>query len=385
MWYEVVRGAAELQQHRQAWQQLAEQAAEGNPFYEPWMLLPALESFGTGEIHVLLLYRASRRTDAPPEMCGLFPLHRMRLGRWPFHVWRLWQHRYDYSCVPLVRRDCATEAVLAAGNWVANEAPGRGLWDLHHITGDGLFASSLLEAARKDGWLVHCADTYHRAMLDCTGDVSAYDQGFVNSRTRQEQRRMKRRLAECGELETRIWDGQSDIDQWIRWFVELEQAGWKGREETALADNQTDMEYFESIICQGAARGRVAMLGLFLNGVPIALKCNFLSPPGSYAFKIAFDETFHRYSPGIQLELENIVWAHRQPELKWMDSCAVRDHFMINRLWHQRRQIQRLLISPGHRLADLAIGLIQVAGAARSALRSRSPAATAATSNPERN
>ena len=64
------------------------------------------------------------------------------------------------------------------------------------------------------------------------------------------------------------------------------------------------------------------MLALRLNGRRIACKCNFLAGPGSFAFKIAFDEAYARYSPGKLLEVENIRLAHERPGLEWMDSCA---------------------------------------------------------------
>ncbi|MCA9113922.1 MAG: GNAT family N-acetyltransferase, partial [Planctomycetaceae bacterium] len=302
LWIEVAESVAELQPHLAAWNQLAQDAADPNPFYEPWMLVPALEAFATsGQVQLVMVYRDSRRTDSPPEMCGMFPMHLVRLGRWPFHTWRMWQHMYDYSCVPLVRRDCAEDTIRAVGHWIGTEARGASLWDLHHLTTDGLFASSLLEVAREGGWLVHCADSYHRALLRCEADPENYGSEAVTGRTRQEHRRLRRRLADLGRLEVRSTDTDPDFSRWTARFLELEQSGWKGRGETAMADSPDHRQYFETIVAQGSARGQVAMLGLFLNDEPVALKCNFLVPPGSYAFKIAFSEEHYRFSPGVQL------------------------------------------------------------------------------------
>ena len=100
------------------------------------------------------------------------------------------------------------------------------------------------------------------------------------------------------------------------------------------------------------------MLALELNGKPIAQKCNFLAENGSYAFKIAYDEDYARYSPGLLLEIENIEHFHATPEIEWMDSCAVPDHFMINRLWLDRRTIQTVLIPTGKRGGDLIVSLM---------------------------
>jgi hypothetical protein len=100
------------------------------------------------------------------------------------------------------------------------------------------------------------------------------------------------------------------------------------------------------------------MLGLFLNGRPIALKCNLLAGDGSFAFKIAYDETLARYSPGVLLELFNIDYLHCRSEIRWMDSCAVPGHPMIERLWLDRRIIQDTLLSTGRGPGDFIVSFL---------------------------
>ena len=98
------------------------------------------------------------------------------------------------------------------------------------------------------------------------------------------------------------------------------------------------------------------MLGLFLDGRPIALKCNFLSGPGGFTFKIAYDESLAKFSPGVLLELDNLEDVHRRPEIRWMDSCAMPGHFMIGRLWRERRTLQTLWISTSRWLGNPLLG-----------------------------
>ena len=51
------------------WEALAEEAAEPNPFYEHWMLLPALEAYGLGEgFQCVLVWENG-------TLAGLFPMH----------------------------------------------------------------------------------------------------------------------------------------------------------------------------------------------------------------------------------------------------------------------------------------------------------------------
>jgi len=100
------------------------------------------------------------------------------------------------------------------------------------------------------------------------------------------------------------------------------------------------------------------MLALELDGQRVAQKCNFLAGNGSFAFKIAYDEDYARYSPGLLLEIENIRQVHAAREIEWMDSCAVPIHFMINRLWLDRRTIQTALIPTGKRPGELIVSLM---------------------------
>jgi len=65
-------------------------------------------------------------------------------------------------------------------------------------------------------------------------------------------------------------------------------------------------------------RGRLLMLAMRLNGLPLAGRCSFLAGDGSFAFKTAFDEQHAQSSPGILMELENIRRVHDMPAVRWM-------------------------------------------------------------------
>jgi hypothetical protein len=79
---------------------------------------------------------------------------------------------------------------------------------------------------------------------------------------------------------------------------------------------------------------------------------NFITPPGAYSFKTAFDEDYARFSPGMLLQLENLALLERG-DVAWADSCAVEGHPMIERLWRgQRRMVSRnIAIGGPHRRA----------------------------------
>jgi hypothetical protein len=91
--------------------------------------------------------------------------------------------------------------------------------------------------------------------------------------------------------------------------------------------------------------GRLEFQRLDLDGRAIAMLVNFLTPPGSWSFKIAFDEDLARFSPGVMIELENLPRVLGHPDIDWMDSCAAENHPMIDKLWRERREIVQITLA----------------------------------------
>ena len=93
---------------------------------------------------------------------------------------------------------------------------------------------------------------------------------------------------------------------------------------------------------------------------------NFLAPPGGFTFKIAFDEHYARFSPGVLIQIENLQLLERA-DIAWTDSCAIENHPMINSLWTERRSIVRVTIpraGRGRRLVHAAARTLETASAA---------------------
>jgi hypothetical protein len=103
---------------------------------------------------------------------------------------------------------------------------------------------------------------------------------------------------------------------------------------------------FRTALEQAAARGKLERLAIRLDGRPLAMLATFLSPPGAFSFKTAFDESFARFSPGVLLQRDNLELLVR-PGIEWVDSCAAQDHPMIDHFWRERRTVARHSIAIG--------------------------------------
>jgi hypothetical protein len=147
------------------------------------------------------------------------------------------------------------------------------------------------------------------------------------------------------------------VAAWAQEFLALERRGWKGAAGSALAsDPRTETLFLEALA--GAARhGRLERLAIRLDDRPLAMLASFVTPPGAFSFKTAFDEDFARFSPGVLLQRENLALLSRSG-VHWADSCAAADHPRIDHIWRERREIVRLSIGIGGALRRGAFKLI---------------------------
>jgi hypothetical protein len=152
-------------------------------------------------------------------------------------------------------------------------------------------------------------------------------------------RRLANRFGEEGTLATRSLSPDDKLADWCETFLALEASGWKGARGAALGNDASTRAFFHDAMAGARAAGKLDMVRMDLDGNAVAMMVNFMTPPGSWSFKIAHDEVWARYSPGVLIELENLRHILAHPDIAWMDSCAVEDHPMINSLWRERRTI----------------------------------------------
>src|SRR3989442_15355605 len=94
------------------WEDLAAHAIEPNPFYEPWILLPALQAQGEGEqFRCISIWDEGR-------LIGLFPFERRRRFKGlPVPTLTSSRHSAYLLCMPLVRAHAPTECLRALVQW----------------------------------------------------------------------------------------------------------------------------------------------------------------------------------------------------------------------------------------------------------------------------
>ena len=323
------------------WEALAEAASEPNSYAEYWFVSAALRHFRGDETVRLAIVR-----DETGVLVGVLPLvSSAKYGRLPVVNTSNWVHLQCYCGGPLIREGCevgfwaALLDLLDHSEWADN------ILTLRLIYANGPVRRGLDVAAKTAGRALHVAQTYDRATLNSDADSETYIAKTVRSKKRKEYRRQAKRLSEIGAVRFERLALDQPIAEWCDQYLELEAAGWKGEGGTALGAAEASTRFFREIMTNAHALGRLDFLRLMLDGRPIAMLVNLRSPPAVWSYKITYDESMARFSPGVLIELETIAQVLGDPEISWADSCAKPDHPMINSLWGERQTIDHVTIS----------------------------------------
>lgn len=324
-----------------AWEKLAAQACEPNPFCEPWFVLPSLDAFGA-EARIALF---AHRTDG--TLTGLLPIERSAdYYGYPVPHAASWLHDNAFCGAPVVARG-AEQSFWRALLAELDHHPRFSLF-LHvpQLPTDGHMSDALTEVLTEQSRASYVALEQNRAMLASDLSSEEYLAGSMSAKKRKELRRQHKRLSEEGTLTFERCDNADSIAPWIGDFLALEAEGWKGDAGSALADADATRGFFTETLTGAAQAGKLERLTMRLDDRPIAMLANFVTAPGVHSFKTTFDETYARFSPGLLIQLENLALLDRG-DIQWADSCAAEGHSMIERLWREKRTLKSHNIAIG--------------------------------------
>lgn len=338
------------------WRALADYASEPNVFAESWFLGPALATLADARS-----VRLAAALSADGMLAGLMPLTPDgHYGRIPVRHVENWQHDNAFLGAPLVRRGMETAFWSALFEGLDRCDWATGLLHVGWLDRRGPLLAGLREAAGKAGRPCDIVLGRRRAMLRSTDTPEEYWTKSVRKKKRKEINRLANRLAEQGTVAYATLAPGEDSEAWAAAFLALEARGWKGEAGSALACQARTAALFRETLAGAHARGQLDFHRLDIDGRPIAMLINFLSPPGSFSFKIAFDEAYARFSPGVLLQRYNLRILERR-DIAWMDSCAAENHPMIDSLWRERRDIVRIALPLGGLRNRLAFRLCRAA------------------------
>jgi len=330
------------------WSELAARALQPNVFYEPAFALAAAPVFGADAGAVLIWSGAK-----PRRLLGFFParIERRRYGV-NLPVLTGWTHPYAPLGLPLVEREAAEPIIAKFLSHLAGDPTLPGLVLLPYLPEDGPFAGALDAILRRAQMPATPFGRHQRAQLVPAGERSQYLEGAMNRHQRKELRRRWRRLAETGAIAITIATDPSAIDRALEDFFRLEANGWKGKAGTAAFADEKVQRFMRNALFKLAAQQKVSINRLLVDGRSIAATVTLRSGRSAWFWKIAYDEDFARFSPGVMLSVELTADLLDDRNVLRADSCATADHPMIDHLWRERLSLcNRLIAVRGGRTA----------------------------------
>jgi len=321
------------------WTDLASRVLEPNPFYEYAFAASAGQHLPEGRHVTAVLVWSGGETR---RLLGFFPMVLPRRGLLPAPA-RLWRPSLVPLGAPLVDREQATDVIGAFLDHLARRGSRAAGVLFPLLAEDGPFAKALAAAVAARGHAMQSFARHQRAFLPAGGDT-----GFVSlasARKMKELRRQLRRLGDLGEVRMIHAREPKAVREGVEYFLALEASGWKAAAGTALLQQPGGAAFVRSMTRRLACEGRCAVHVVALNDRPIAAGIVLQSGSEAFFWKIAYDEAFARFSPGVQLTVDLSRAQLEDPSVGATDSCAIANHPMIDHLWRDRRDIADLLVA----------------------------------------
>jgi CelD/BcsL family acetyltransferase involved in cellulose biosynthesis len=198
-----------------------------------------------------------------------------------------------------IARDAEAEEALAAG--MASVRARR----LRLLFLDRTTTDLLGEPARRAGFRV-VEDTMMRSpYVEIAGEWEAFE-ATLKKRARSDLRRLRRRLAERGEVALEsVRDGER-VPTLLRELMEVEQRGWKGQSGTAIAQGAATQRFYEELARWAAPRGWLRLDALRVGASTIAVSFALCGNRAFYGMKIGYDPLLANLGPG-RILLDDLV------------------------------------------------------------------------------
>lgn len=322
---------------------LAARTIEPNLFFNPRFLAPAMPRLEDREVRLAVI-RDGDEFSSRLRLLAPFSVEKpsIPLG---VSIIRVWSSPWGPLGTPLVDRDDPEGVVNDLMRILARPHLGMpSVIAFPEVRMDGPVAALLHGVADARGLPVTSTGVIERPFLESTLEGEDYLRNSLRPHHFREFRRLRRRLAERGEVDYRIARSREDIRRGVETFLALEIAGWKGRERTAMATDRFRAAFLREAIDRLSERDMCRIHELTLDGRTIASLIVFIEAGVAYTWKTAYDENYAAFSPGALLMIDVTQHHLDDPNIMLTDSCAVPDHPVMSRFWTERKRIGTIII-----------------------------------------
>jgi CelD/BcsL family acetyltransferase involved in cellulose biosynthesis len=303
------------------WQALSTHSIQPAGYNAPELILPLLKQVDGAK---LMTVRHG------PDVLLAFPLSAKRL------FLKTWETPLTASGLPHLNAELGASALLAFIN--AQTKPVL----FNAIPAHGAF----IETLKKQSANFKIIETWQRAALKPVGSFDNWLQTNFDQKRRKEFKRLRNRLSEQGEMITETLQHGQDPKSFVADLIALEAKGWKGGRGTAIATNTKLRMAFEEACANLHQAKKLRFWSLKIDGKAIASLFAIVEGDQAWLGKIAYDEAFAKYSPGVQIILDSTEALFAETQIEQIDSSAIPDHPMIDRIWRDRIEMVNLFVAP---------------------------------------
>jgi len=326
------------------WRRLAAAAIEPNPFFEPeYVLAQARALDAVGDVALAIVTDADAWTACMPVRRQR-SWHRIPIAS--VSTWRGSEALPSLVGTPLLSTPEAA-APLVRG-LVATA--GSSFAALEWLVADGPAYAPISDAIAQSGLRCIEFERFERAFLTRRPQDDYFERSMKGKHRGVMRRRWKKLDAQLGG-EPVVVDVTGDPAA-VQELIEIEGASRLAAGGMVLRSDPAYEAFFREMCAGFAAVGRLELHALRLGDRTLAVRCNLVADPGIFYFKVAYDEAFAQFSPGIRLEVESFHRFHDRQQSEWVDSCSDPNNETMNRLLPERRELVTLvLVKPGVRAA----------------------------------
>jgi CelD/BcsL family acetyltransferase involved in cellulose biosynthesis len=165
-------------------------------------------------------------------------------------------------------------------------------------------------------------------VLELTDDWDALYQAKVSAKRRSQYRRRLRQLEERGALEFSLARSREELESALADAFRLHALRWEAQRDGSGFGTPTGVSFHRAALGVLADQDVVRLVTMKSAGRAIAFALAFTLAGRLYGYRMAFDPSFARYSPGILTLLELIASASHEG-VKRVEFLGAADHFKL--------------------------------------------------------
>ncbi|MFC1685371.1 GNAT family N-acetyltransferase [Pseudomonadota bacterium] len=284
MSWETVPLKSSLGEWRQPWDELNQHLHQGHPYLDSRFIDTMLTHFGTGT-EWLCIHRTNERIN------GLIILYPRRRG-----VWTQFSPSQGQATMAMLEKASLLQTLFPC-------LPRQPVWSIELMRQDPYFAPSDLLEENDRIRLTPYALTMN---IKLSGSFDDYWASRSKNLVSNVKRYTNRTQKTFGDIDLRSINSPELMSDAITRYGELESAGWKAAQGTAINANNAQGRFYVEIMGLFAATGQAKVLEYWLGDTLAASRLMISSSSMIIPLKTTYDETLSRFSPG-RMQLKELI------------------------------------------------------------------------------